>query len=101
MTISYTEGSIELFNDFIIINNTFNDQPQATHILFAQLSFVQVHNFDSSSNALSSIEFIMKDDIKLQYLPSNKIYFESMNECSLVFNKIFNSFRTYKNNRIN
>jgi len=95
MKLPYIDGSIEIYEDYFVINNTVNDVSQSTHILFGQLSLLQLHNYDSTSTALSSIEFKMKNDIKLQYLPDNKIFFTSQRECRCVFNKLFTAYRTY------
>lgn len=93
------ELTIEIYHDYFILNNTIENQSQSTHVLFSHISFLQLHNYDNSSSRLSSIEFIMKNDIKLKYLPNNKIYFSSTKECSFVFNALFTAYRTYQNKR--
>ena len=96
---SCCELTLEIYDDYFILNNKIKNQSQSTHVLFSHLSFLQLHNYDVSSSSLSSIEFVMKNDIKLQYLPNNKIYFSSQKECSFIFDKLFIAYKTYQNNR--
>ena len=99
MKLPHIDGYIDIYDDYLVIDNAVNGVRQITHILYSQISFLQLHNGDSFSTALSSIEFVMKNDIKLQYLPNNKIYFSSQKECSFIFDKLFIAYKTYQNNR--
>ena len=97
---SCAEECIEIFEDYIIINNKHQNQTQTTHILFKHLIYLQLHNYDCSSQLISSIELVMKDNIRLQYLTNNKIYFTCDDECKYVFNKLFTAFKKYQNQKI-
>ena len=99
MKLPHIDGYIDIYTDYLVIDNAVNGVRQITHILYSQISFLQLHNYDVSSSSLSSIEFVMKNDIKLQYLPNNKIYFSSQKECSFIFDKLFIAYKTYQNNR--
>ena len=95
---SHINLTVEIFEDYFIICNMVENKTQYTHVLFAHLSYLQFHNYDNSSSRLSSIELKMKNNVELQYLSKNKIYFSSVNECKFVFDKLFTAYRTYQNN---
>ena len=98
MKLPHIDGYIDIYDDYLVIDNAVNGVRQITHILYSQISFLQLHNGDSFSTALSSIEFKMKNDIKLEYIPTNKIYFSSITECKFVFDKLFTAYRVCQNN---
>ena len=60
---SHINLTIEIFDDYFIINNIVENKTQYTHVLFAHLSYLQFHNYDNSSSHLSSIELKMKNNI--------------------------------------